>query len=517
MNVGRLLSNSAQKYPQRLAIISQEGRWTFEAFDQRTGQLAGAMLNAGLKKGDRVAILFFNSSYFVEVYFAAIKVGLVATPLNFRSAGPEIIYALNNAQASVLFFGSEFETALLNIRKQLKTVRLFVATHDSNLPSALNYETFLSGGKCVPPHADVCEDDACQLMYTSGTTGRPKGAILTHRNVLWNLINTVLVREDKSGERALIVGPLYHTAALNNHFTIQVALGGTSIIVRKFEPESLLRTIETEKATIISGAPALYNLLLQYPDAHKYDTRSITKCTAGSDKLPMAVKKKLLEFFPNIKGIYDVYGCTEASPCITILNAEDSLRKDLSVGKALPFLEARIVDEKDRVLPPGEVGELVCRGPNVMLGYHRDPEGTREALRNGWLHTGDLAKMDAEGFFYIVDRKIDMIVSGGENIYPREVEETLMRHPAIADVAVVGVVDPVWGESVKAFVALKQGQTLAEQAVIDFCKPYLAGYKKPKTVTFVSSIPRTPSGKALKRLLVERTGKLTNQTKGGEA
>jgi acyl-CoA synthetase (AMP-forming)/AMP-acid ligase II len=507
MNVGRLLSNSAQKYPERLAIISEDRRWTFEAFDQRTGQLAGAMVKAGLKKGDRVAILFFNSSYFVEVYFAAIKVGLVATPLNFRFAGPEIVYVLNNSQASILFFGSEFETTLLDIREQLATVRLFVSTHDGDFPSAMNYDAFLSAGKCVPPHADVCEDDKCQLMYTSGTTGRPKGAILTHRNVLWNFFNTVLAREDKAGERALIVGPLYHTAALNNHFTIQVALGGTSIIVRKFEPESLLRTIEKEKATIISGAPALYNLLLQYPDAHKYDTRSITKCTAGSDKLPMAVKKRLLEFFPNIKGIYDVYGCTEASPCITILNAEDSLRKDLSVGKALPFLEARIVDGEDRVLPPGEVGELVCRGPNVMSGYHGDPESTREALRNGWLHTGDLAKMDAEGFFYIVDRKIEMIASGGENIYPREVEEILIRHPAIADVAVVGVADPDWGESVKAFVSLKEGQIIAEQAVIDFCKQYLAGYKKPKTVTFVQSIPRTPSGKSLKRLLVERTEK----------
>jgi acyl-CoA synthetase (AMP-forming)/AMP-acid ligase II len=507
MNVGRLLSNSAQKYPERLAIISEEGRWTFEAFDRRTGQLAGAMVKAGLKKGDRVAILFFNSGYFVEVYFAAIKVGLVATPLNFRSAGPEIIYALNNSQASILFFGLEFETTLLDIRKQLETVRLFVSTHDSAFPSAINYDIFLSGGKSAPPHSDVCEDDKCQLMYTSGTTGRPKGAILTHRNVLWNLFNTVLVREDKAGERALIVGPLYHTAALNNHFTIQIALGGTSIIVRKFEPESLLRTIEKEKATIISGAPALYNLLLQYPNAHKYDTSSITKCTAGSDKLPMTVKKRLLEFFPNIKGIYDVYGCTEASPCITILNAEDSLRKDLSVGKALPFLEARIVDEEDGVLPPGEVGELVCRGPNVMLGYHGDADGTREALRNGWLHTGDLAKMDAEGFFYIVDRKIEMIVSGGENIYPREVEEILIRHPAINDVAVVGVADTDWGESVKAFVALKEGQIIAEQEIIDFCMQYLAGYKKPKTVTFVPSIPRTPSGKALKRLLVKRTEK----------
>ncbi|MCJ7776504.1 MAG: long-chain fatty acid--CoA ligase [Desulfobulbaceae bacterium] len=508
MNVGYLLANSAHKYPERLAIISDEGRWTFEEFDKRTSRLGGAMLNAGLKKGDRVAILFFNSSYFVEVYLAALKVGLVATPVNFRFVGPEIVYVLNDSQPSILFYGPEFETTLLEIREQLETIRLLVSPHDGASSLAIDYENFLSEEECIAPASDICEDDQCQIMYTSGTTGSPKGAILTHGNVLWNLFNTVLGREDKTGERALIAGPLYHTAALNNHFTIQVALGGTSILVRKFEPESFLRTIEKERVTVISGAPALYNLLLQNPNASKYDTSSITKCTAGSDKLPMEIKERLLEFFPNIRGIYDVYGCTEASPCITILNAEDSLRKDMSVGKALPFLEARVVDEDDKLLPPDEVGELVCRGPNVMKGYYGNPEGTRETIRNGWLHTGDLARMDEEGFFYIVDRKKEMIVSGGENIYPREIEEVLITHPAIADVAVVGIPDPDWGESVKAFVALKEGEMISEQEVIDFCKKYLASYKKPKTVAFIPSIPRNPSGKALKRLLIEKYDRL---------
>jgi fatty-acyl-CoA synthase len=503
MNIGSLLSNSAHKYPERLAIISEEGRWTFEEFDQRTDRLAGAMLKAGLKKGDRVAILFFNSSYFVEAYFAALKVGLVVTPVNFRFAGPEIVYVLNDSQATILFYGPQFEATLSEIREQLETIRLFVSPHNNNSPLAIDYEDFRSKGDSLTTDFDVCEDDECQIMYTSGTTGRPKGAVLTHRNILWNLFNTIIGREDKHGEKALIVGPLYHTAALNNHFTIQIALGGTSILIRKFDPESLLRTIEKEKATIISGAPALYNLLLQHPNADKYDTSSITKCTAGSDKLPMEVKKRLVEFFPNIKGVYDVYGCTEASPCITILSAEDSLRKDVSVGKALPFLEAHVVDEDDRVLPPGEVGELICRGPNVMKDYFRNPEGTREAIRNGWLYTGDLARMDEEGFFYIVDRKKEMIVSGGENIYPREIEEVLITHPSIADVAVVGIPDPDWGQAVKAFVAPKEGKVIDEQEVIDYCKRYLASYKKPKTVAFVPSIPRNPSGKALKRLLIE--------------
>ena len=503
MNVGYLLSNAANKYPERLAIISDEGRWTYRAFNERTNRLAGAMLDAGLKKGDRIAILLFNSSYFVESYFAAVKIGLVVTPVNFRLSGREIEYVLNDAQPLLLIYGPEFEKTLQAVRDQLVSVRQFISPQNSETPLAVDYEEFLVGGRSdiAIAASQVSENDPCQLMYTSGTTGKPKGATLTHRNVLWNLFNTIWAREDKAGERAIIVGPLYHTAALNNHLTIQIALGGTSIVIRKFEPESLLKTIEKEKATIVSGAPTLYNMLLQHPRAHLYDTRSVTKCTSGSDKLPMEIKKKLLKFFPNIKGVYDVYGLTEASPGITILNAADSLRKDGSVGKILPFLDARIVDKDNNSLPPGEVGELICRGPNVMQGYHRNPRATGESLKNGWLYTGDLARMDDEGFVYIVDRKKEMIVSGGENIYPREIEEVLIRHPAVADVAVIGIAHPTWGETVKAFVALRQGHTIDEQEVIDFCKRNLASYKKPTAVAFVAEIPRNPSGKALKRLL----------------
>ena len=505
MNIGSLLDNSASKYPERAAVISQEGRYTYKAFNERTNRLANALLNAGLEKGDRIAILFYNGSHFVEAYFAAAKIGVVATPVNFRFAAPEIVYVINDAQPELIFYGTEFEETISQVRDKFISAPQLVSPHDGRSSFALEYEDFLAGGEpdLVPAAASVDEGDACQLMYTSGTTGKPKGVILTHRNVLWNLFNTILAREDRGGDKALIVGPLYHTAALNNHLTIQVALGGTSIIIRKFEPESLLRTIEKENATVISGAPAMFNLLLQHPQTQRYDTRSITKCTSGSDKLPLEIKKRLLEFFPNIQGVYDVYGLTEASPCITILNAADSLRKDGSVGKALPFLEARIVDDNGRSLAAGEVGELICRGPNVMKAYHRNPQETEKAIRDGWLYTGDLARMDEEGFYYIVDRKKEMIVSGGENIYPREVEEVLMGHPAVADVAVIGVPHPTWGETVKAFIALREGYTLDDREVIEYCKKHLASYKKPTAVDFVAAIPRNPSGKALKRLLRE--------------
>ena len=503
MNIGYLLHNSASKYPESTAVISDEGRWTYKTLNERTNRLAAAMLNAGLAKGDRIAILLYNSSYFVEAYFAAVKVGLVVTPVNFRFSGREIEYVLNDAQPHLLIYGPEFEKTLRTVRDELVSVRHFVSPQNTETPLVVNYEDFLAGGQIdiAAAASQVSENDPCQLMYTSGTTGKPKGAILTHRNVLWNFFNTLWAREDKAGEIAIIVGPLYHTAALNNHLTIQIALGGTSIVIRKFEPESLLKTIEREKATIVSGTPALYNMLLQHPRAHLYDTRSITKCTAGSDKLPLEIKKKLLKFFPNIKGVYDVYGLTEASPGITVLNAADSLRKDGSVGKILPFVDVRIVDEENNSLPAGEVGELICRGPNVMQGYHRNPQATRESIKNGWLYTGDLARMDNEGFVFIVDRKKEMIVSGGENIYPREIEEVLIRHPAVADVAVIGIPHPTWGETVKAYVALKVGCPTDEQEMIEFCKKNLASYKKPTAVAFVPEIPRNPSGKALKRLL----------------
>ena len=453
----------------------------------------------------RIAVLFFNCSYFVESYFAAVKIGLVVTPVNFRLTAPEIEYILNDAEPSLLFYGPEFEQTLEDIRERLVSVRHFISPQNNEISMSVEYEDFLTGGSpdISIQAARVSENDPCQLMYTSGTTGRPKGATLTHRNIIWNLFNTIWAREDQSGEKAIIVGPLYHTAALNNHLTIQIALGGTSIILRKFEPQSLLKTIEKEKATIVSGAPALYNMLLQYPGAHKYDTRSITKCTSGSDKLPMEIKKQLLNFFPNIQGVYDVYGLTEASPGITILNAADSLRKDGSVGKILPFVDARIVDEDKKAVPNGEVGELICRGPNVMQGYHRNSQATEESLQNGWLFTGDLARMDDEGFLYIVDRKKEMIVSGGENIYPREIEEVIIKHPSVADVAVIGIPHPKWGETVKAFVVPGQGREIDEKEVVNFCKKYLASYKKPTAVAFIPEIPRNPSGKALKRLLKE--------------
>jgi acyl-CoA synthetase (AMP-forming)/AMP-acid ligase II len=501
LNAALLLANQAAKRPSATALIQDQQKVTYDKLEKRTGHLAGAMLSAGLKPGDRVAFLFHNCPALVEVYFAAIRVGLVATPLNFRLVGREMAHILNDSGAKALFMANEFAEAIASIQEDLSGLSLLVTQGKQKYLKSIDYEDFLASGPYATFSHEITEDHPCQLMYTSGTTGRPKGAVISHRNVIWNLFNTIHGREDTENQISIIVGPLYHTAALNNHLTIQLALGGASILVKKFDPGQMLEIIEKEKATVISGSPAMYNLLLQHPKAASADTRSILKCTSGADKLPIATKKRLMEFFPGIQGIYDVYGCTEASPCITILKARDSLNKDGSVGTALPFLQAKVADEDSNPLPDGQVGELICRGPNVMAGYHNQPQASEEALRQGWLHTGDLARRDEEGFFYIVDRKKDMIVSGGENIYPREVEEVLFSHPDVADAAVVGIPDEMWGESVKAFLVVRNGKQLTSEDVIEFCRGHLASYKKPKIIQFIKEMPRNASGKTLKNRL----------------
>ncbi|MGB5159373.1 class I adenylate-forming enzyme family protein [Desulfobacterium sp. N47] len=501
MNVSYLLVNSAGKYPDRTAIISEEKHFSYKAFNQRVNRLAHAMRQHGLKKGDRVAIMFFNTYQFAEVYFAAVKSGAPATPVNFRFVADEIEYIINNSGACFFFFGKEFEETIASTYHSLSEVKHFVCVDAQKGGFAHDYENFLSSGKPDEPEVDICENDPCQIMYTSGTTGKPKGAVISHSNIVWNLFNTISGREDKSEEISLIIGPMYHTAGLNNHFTIQIALGGTCILIKKFEPETVLRYIEEKRVNVISGSPSMYNILLQHPKINDFDTSSISKCTAGAAILPVEIKEKLLKIFPKANGIYDVYGCTEASPTITVLKGKDSFGKHGSVGQAVRFLQVKVIDEGGNTTPPNRIGELICKGPNVMQQYYRDHKATEEVIKNGWLYTGDLATIDEEGYFYIVDRKKDMISSGGENIYPRELEEVLFGHPAVADAAVVGIPDAVWGETVKAFVVLKKGMSMDAQQIINYCKEHLASYKKPKAVSFVESIPKNPSGKVLKRLL----------------
>jgi len=504
VNLVYLLDNSAEKYPNRTAIVCGEYRFSYQDLVARSSQLAKALLASGLKKQSRVAILSPNCHFFVESYFATVRAGMVAVLVNTRLTAQEIAYVLNDSQPEAIFFASEYEGTISRIKGDLNTVGLFITLSFKNAGFAFNYEPFLGEQSSLAFMEPAADSDPCQIVYTSGTTGRPKGAVLTHGNVIWNFFNIIFSREDPMGQKILIIGPLFHVAALNNQMTIHIGLGGTCILIRKFEPEAVLRVIQEEKVSVMVAAPTVYNFLIQEPNAQKYDTSSIKHLTSGADRLMGETKRSILSLFKGISGVSNVYGCTEATATIAVLRASESSRKGESVGRAAPFSQARIVNDLDEPLPPGEIGELVCRGPNLMQGYYGNAEATKEVIRNGWLHTGDLAYMDEEGYFYVIDRKKDMVISGGENIYPREVEAVLFTHPDIVDAAVVGVPDPFWGESVKAFVVRGIGSALDAEGVVEYCKSRLASYKKPKFVEFVDAIPRNPAGKALKKLLRDR-------------
>src|SRR4030043_253757 len=384
MDAGQILIFTANKFPKRTALIFEEKRFTYQEFNDRVNRFANALLRLGLRKGEKVATLLFNSNQFVEIFFATVKIGGVFTPINFRFTAQEVFYILDHSDARFFIYGEEFSNLIETIRSRLKKVDIYISVGESISSSVLNYEKLLVDSFPNEPNIPIYERDECQVMYTSGTTGRPKGALLTHGNILWNLVNTILGREEKEGEVSLVVGPLYHTAALNNHFTVRVALAGTSILIKHFEPKGVMEIIKKEKVNVISGAPAIYHLLLALPDVERYDTRSVIKCTTGASILPDETKERLLKLFPNAKGVYDVYGCTEASPSITILKAKDSLRKKACVGSPLPFLEVRIVDDRERDIPSGGVGALICRGQNIMKGYYKNKNETSEAHRGVW-------------------------------------------------------------------------------------------------------------------------------------
>lgn len=504
MNLTVLLDNAAAKFPQRTAVVCERRRLTYRELVERSCRLAKEMLSWGLKSEAHVALLSPNCHFFVEAYFAAVRAGFVVVLVNTRLSLQEIAYILNDSHAEALFYASEYQDKVEKIRADVQGVRFFVSSVSQDDICSVDYD---NPGRAKEPSVImelVGESAPCQIVYTSGTTGRPKGAVLTHGNVIWNFFNTVVAREDPPGEKILVIGPLFHVAALNNQLTVHIGLGGTCSLVGKFDPEQVLSRIEEEKISVLIAAPAVYNLLMQQRTVRRYDTRSIRHLTAGADKLSSETRKRMIKFFGGVNGVNNVYGCTEATATITVLKARDSTRKWESIGKAAPFLEAGIMDHEGKPLPVGEVGEIVCHGPNVMQGYYNRPEETKDALRSSWLHTGDIGYRDEEGFFYIIDRKKDMVVSGGENIYPREVEEILLRHPEIADAAVIGIPDAFWGESVKAFIVRRPGASLDADGIIEYCRLHLASYKKPKFVEFLKEIPRNPAGKALKKLLRER-------------
>jgi acyl-CoA synthetase (AMP-forming)/AMP-acid ligase II len=511
MNMGLHLTRSALWFRDRTAVIYEDTRLTYQEFNQRVNRLTNALLSLGVKKGDRVALLSPNCHQLLEGAYACYKGGFVEVPLNARLSIPELTHMLNNSESGALILGKEFIEGIQDARSDIGTVRHYI-TLSRTPPSMIDYESLLQDAPFSEPFVDmeVGLDDIASLNYTSGTSGTLKAAMLSHRNRICHAKKQLLVPGIDIDEKSVMchVGPVTHASA--GMILPMIWRGGCNLILGGFDIERLLNTIEKERVTHLLLVPTMINFIMAYPNLKRYDLSSIRTINYGAS--PMAVEriKEAIDIFGPV--LIQVYGLTETSAQVTYLSKEDHLINDDPIklkrlaSAGIPCLECevRVVNEKGEDVGPGEVGEIIERGDDTMLGYWKDPELTARTLRNGWVHTKDMAKMDEDGYIYIVDRKGDMIISGGFNIYPSEVENALYEHPAVFEASVIGVPDEVWGESVKAIIVLRKGMSATADELIGHCKKRLASYKKPKSVDFIEELPKNPYGKILRRKLREK-------------
>ena len=488
--------------------IQRERRLSYGEALAQTNRLANAFVNAGLQIGDRIAVLSKNSIEYVLLYFAASKAGVVPVHLNYRLAAREWNYIINDAGAKLLLTGGDFPLALEPIRHELRTVERFVAFDGARASPWEDFHQWVANEPQTAPDRLITDDHELYQMYTSGTTGKPKGAVTTHRAAIAQLVQRGLILKSGPGERWLLVAPIFHAAAASQVACQSVYWGSSLYIQSDFDPADVIHALSQQRISIAHIMPAMIQTcLVTVPDVGECRYDDLRLISYGSSPISERTLRRAIEVFKCdfVQG----YGMTETIG-LTILLPSDHRRALaqkpellLSAGRPLTGTEVRIVDPDDNPLPIGATGEIVARGPQLMKGYWNRPEDTAEALRGGWMHTGDAGMLDHEGYLYLQDRVKDMIVSGGENIYPRVVEEVLFQHPAIADAAVIGVPDERWGETVKAVVVLRQGMTATAAEIMEFCRGKLGGFEQPRSVDFVESLPRTPSGKALKRALRE--------------
>jgi acyl-CoA synthetase (AMP-forming)/AMP-acid ligase II len=507
-NLGLILSKRAFLNPQREAYVDshQDLRLTYDALNRRCNRLANALRAAGLQRGERVGLLLMNSAEFMEAYFALAKLGAVVVPLNWRLVPDELTFILKDSGTRRLIYGTEFAdtVAELHARGDATDVTHWLQVADTAGTGevahfAEAYAGFRDSAPDAEPEIGAAGDDMLYIMYTSGTTGLPKGVVHTHDTAIWAILTIAASVEYRDGERYLAALPMFHVGALTP-LAVNVYRGATSVVMRAFDPTLAWQLIEREKVTAGLMVPAMLNFMLQVPAAKVTDYSTVRWIMTGAAPVPVALTRKFADMGI---GVLQVYGLTESCGPACVMDSENALRRPESTGKAFFHTDVMVVDESGKPCPPGTAGEVVVRGPHIMREYWNRPEATAETLKGGWLHTGDVAVMDADGFVAIQDRIKDMIISGGENVYPAEVENVLMSHPQIVEAAVIGLPSEKWGESPLAIV-VRSGDTLTAADVLEFCRGKLAGYKRPSVVEFVDTIPRNPSGKILKRVLREQ-------------
>lgn len=498
VNIGEFMAKRALLTPDSEGLVCEETRRSFKELNERANRFANAMLGLGVGSGDRVGILALNEPEYFDMFFGLGKIGATLVPVNYRLAGPEVAFILSDCGARVLVFGKEYTDTVEAIRAEIPA-KEFVAISDDAPTWAASYETMISESSDQEPTIRGSDDDTLTILYTSGTTGKPKGAELSHSYYFWSSINLIATLGVQIGDVSLVALPLFHIGGLAGPpwFVYQ---GTKTVLLRSLDPKRFLELLGEEKVTGFGSVPALLDFLKLVPDFEKYDWSSVKVILVYAAPVPVTL---IREYAAAGIEVRQLYGLTENNTG-SVLGADDAIAKAGSCGKPFFHTRVRVVDADGRDVAPEEKGEVLLRAPNTMKGYWNRPKDTAEALQDGWLHTGDIATMDEDGYLYIMDRKKDMIISGGENIYPAEIEDSLRQHPKVADVAVIGCADEKWGESVKAIVVLKQGEELTEEELIEWCQGKIGKFKIPKRVIFSDSIPRTPTGKILKRLLREQ-------------
>lgn len=508
MNIGTLLTKSARAFPDKPSVAYGQKKLTYSQFNSRVNRLANGLRNLGVKQGDNVALLQQNYPETLESIFACFKAGCAAVPINWRLHPNEFTFIIDHSESKALILSPEFKEAIFENRERIPQTRHLICLSGAE-GEMLDYEALIGKGADQFADATVHPDDLAWLFYTSGTTGMPKGAMLTHRNLLAMTMNFYADIHPGFGPNEVILhaAPLSHGSGLYALPNIGKAALNVILASKSFEAELVFRTIQEYRVTNMFAAPTMVKLMAESPAVDRYDHKSLKSLNYGG--APMLVEDLKTAMHKLGPCLVQLFGQGESPMTITYLPHSDhvlegtpaQLKRLASAGIARTDVEVKIFDPEDIERPPGEMGEIVTRSDLVMKGYWRNPEATRETIRDGWLHTGDMGYIDESGYLFIMDRSKDMIISGGENVYPREIEEVLIKHPAVREVAVIGVPDPKWGEAIKAVVALKPGQTAGEEDLIAFCRDNIASYKKPKSVDFIAELPKNNYGKILKREL----------------
>ncbi len=511
LTLGEVLASSARKYPHKEAVVFQDFRLTYKHLDERANRLGNMLLGRGLQKGDRCAIFLYNRGEWAEIYFGLAKSGIVAVPVNFRFTLAEVKHILGNSEVKALIYDEAFAPIVDELRKEPGAID-FIAI--SPTPQAASpYEELLSRASASPPVAAVAETDPFFIAYTSGTTGFPKGALIPHRHLIDHYVVTAKMYGNLSHrDRQLLIMPVFHSNS-TWFLQIMVMLGGTAVIHHSggFDAEEIIRIVGKERITMTSLVPTMLSMILSLPRAikDKYDVSSLTRLLASSAPLMTRTKEETLQYFKGVE-LFEGYGSTETGS-VTVLGPEDQLAKVRSVGLPAPGKEIRLLDDEGNDVKPGAIGEIYVKGFGVLLQeYWRNPKDTSDAFRGAWCTVGDMARMDEEGYVYLEDRKKEMIISGGENVYPSEVENVLVKHPSILEAAVVGIPDEHWGEKVHASLVTRQGAQVGVEDLLEFCRDKLAGYKRPRSIEIVAELPKSPTGKILRRKVRERYWRDTN-------